>query len=93
MRLGEVSLGWSLLWFAIILAGRETMLWIRPRASHVQLAAGSALLVLFTDLNLEPVVRQSRLLPPVASVAECTPPAAVYAYLEGSTSAGPTRTH
>ncbi len=51
-RLG-VTLGWLLLWPALVLSAREIVLRLQPRASHAAVAFGSAVLVLLTMLNLE----------------------------------------
>ena len=48
-----VALGWMLLWAVLVMAARESVLWLRPRASHRAVAALTAVLVLLTVLNLE----------------------------------------
>lgn len=47
-----VSIGWILLWFVLLLAARETVLRLRPRASHRAAAFMAAALVLLTFANL-----------------------------------------
>ncbi len=53
IRLLGVALGWVFLWTVLVVGGREAILWMRPRASHQSVMALTAILVLFTVLNLE----------------------------------------
>ena len=55
-----VPIGWPLLWTAIIIAARETVLWMKPRLSHALVSLYSALLVLATIANVEPTARHTR---------------------------------
>lgn len=48
-----VALGWVLLWAVLMMAAREAVLWMRPRASHRLVAILTAAVVLLTVLNLE----------------------------------------
>ena len=48
-----VALGWVLLWAVLVMAGREAVLWMRPRASHRLVAILTTAIVLLTVLNLE----------------------------------------
>jgi len=48
-----VSAGWLLLWAALVMGARETVLRLHPRASHARVAAFTALLVLVTAVNVE----------------------------------------
>ncbi len=61
MKLGPVPLGWPLLWFVIIVAGRELAARAFPRVSERALAAITGGLALLTDLNLEPIATKFRL--------------------------------
>jgi len=49
----DVPVGWPLLWAVLIVSARETILLLRPRASHATVAALSALVVLFTAVDIE----------------------------------------
>ena len=76
-RIGHVPLALPLLWFVVVLNSRYTFLRICPRASHWQLALGSAALTLLSDLNLEPVAWKMRawwLWHPLAPNATAWPP-------------------
>ena len=53
VRLLSVPVGWVLLWAALVIAAREAVLWMRPRASHRLTAILTAALVLLTVLNAE----------------------------------------
>jgi uncharacterized membrane protein len=60
LKLGPVPLGLPLLWFTIIIGAREGVGRLLPRLSHGSLAAAVGVLVLMTDLNLEPLAAQWR---------------------------------
>ena len=53
VKLLGVGVGWVLLWAVLVMAAREAVLWVRPRASHGLTAILTALLVLLTVFNLE----------------------------------------
>jgi hypothetical protein len=55
-----VPVGWPLLCAALIIAAREAVLWIRPRASHAAVSAIAAVIVFATLANLEPTARHTR---------------------------------
>lgn len=52
---GVVPMAIPLAWLVVVLCGRSVVLWLRPQANRVEVAAGVALTALLTDLNLEPV--------------------------------------
>lgn len=60
MKLLGVAVGWVLLWVVLVLAAREAVLWMRPRASHRAVAMLTAAVVLLTAFNLEWPVRSIR---------------------------------
>jgi len=53
MKIGPVSVGFVLLWYVVILGSREIVLRFAPKASQIQLAIGTGVLVGLTGLNLE----------------------------------------
>ena len=57
-----VPIALPLLWFAVILGGRELMLRAFRRASHAQIALGTGVVALLTAVNLEPLASNVRLL-------------------------------
>ncbi len=59
-KLGPVSLGIPLLWFVVVVGSRECALRLFPRANHFAVAGTSGLLILLTDLNLEPIASSWR---------------------------------
>lgn len=59
-RLGPVPLGFPLLWCILILGGREAVRWVWPRASHTQVTLGTGLLVLLTNMSLDPIAWKMR---------------------------------
>lgn len=61
MKLGPVPLGWPLLWFVIIVGGRELAARVLPKVSERALATITGGLALLTDLNLEPIATKFRL--------------------------------
>lgn len=52
-RLFGVALGWVFLWPVLVISAREAVLFVRPRASHGEVALLAPLLVLLTAWNLE----------------------------------------
>ncbi|MEA3208215.1 MAG: hypothetical protein QOE70_1272 [Chthoniobacter sp.] len=60
-KLGPVPFGWPLLWFSIIVSGRELAKRLLPRASHTMLALATGTLAVITELNLDPLATQFRL--------------------------------
>lgn len=60
VKLGPVPLGLPLLWFALIIGARQTVLRVWPGAGQAQLAAAVGGLALLTDFNLEPVAAKIR---------------------------------
>jgi uncharacterized membrane protein len=52
-KLLGVGAGWLLLWAVLVMSAREVVLRVHPRASHVRVAAVTAVLVLLTAVNLE----------------------------------------
>ena len=61
MKLGPVPLGWPLLWFVVVVGGRELAALIFPRASHAWLALLTGAGGLLMDLNLEAIATKFRL--------------------------------
>ncbi|MEO6787343.1 MAG: carotenoid biosynthesis protein [Chthoniobacteraceae bacterium] len=53
VKLLGVPFGWVLLWPVLVMSARESVLWMRPRASHRVLALLTAVVVLATAFNLE----------------------------------------
>ncbi|MGB8167512.1 MAG: carotenoid biosynthesis protein [Chthoniobacteraceae bacterium] len=60
-KLGPLPLGWPLLWFAIIVSGRELIGRIFRRMNETSLAVATGTLAALTDLNLEPIATKIRL--------------------------------
>ncbi|HYR58875.1 MAG TPA: carotenoid biosynthesis protein [Chthoniobacteraceae bacterium] len=60
-KLGPVPLGWPMLWFVVVISGRELAARIFPRASHRVLALCAGAGALLTDFNLEPIATKARL--------------------------------
>lgn len=60
MKIGPVPIGLTLFWLAAIFGAREGLMLLCPRWSHWQIALGTGLLGLLTDLNLEPVAAKLR---------------------------------
>ena len=60
MKLGPLPVGLPLLWFALVIGARETVLQCWPRAGQVGLALGTGALALLADVNLEPVAAKLR---------------------------------
>ncbi len=56
MKLGPLPVGMPLLWYALIITARQSVLRWWPRAGQAWLALGTGALVLLADLNLEAVV-------------------------------------
>jgi hypothetical protein len=55
-----VPIGWPLLWAAVVIAARESVLWLRPKLSHAAVSFASALVVFTTIANVEPTARHLR---------------------------------
>jgi hypothetical protein len=55
-----VPLGWLLLWVVLLIAAREAILRIHPRAGHLLLTSLAAGAVLLTMVNLNPVAENVR---------------------------------
>ena len=60
MKLGPLPVGLPLLWFALVIGARETVLRCWPRAGQGRLALGTGALALLADVNLEPVAAKLR---------------------------------
>ena len=60
MKLGPLPVGLPLLWFALVIGARETVLRCWPRAGQGMLAFGTGALALLADVNLEPVAAKLR---------------------------------
>lgn len=60
LKLGPVPVGLPLLWFALIVGARQTVLRCWPSVRRVPLALVSGGLVLLADVNLEPVAAKVR---------------------------------
>ncbi len=60
VKLGPVPVGLPLLWYALIVGARQTVLWRWPTAGPAPLAVGTGALALLADLNLEPVAAKLR---------------------------------
>ncbi len=60
MKLGPLPIGLPLLWFALIIGARETVLRCWPRVGQGMLALGTGGLALLADVNLEPVAAKLR---------------------------------
>ena len=60
MKLGPLPVGLPLLWFALVIGARETVLRCWPRAGQIRLALGTGALALLADVNLEPVAAKLR---------------------------------
>ena len=61
MKLGPVPLGWPLLWFIVVIGGREFAGKLFRRASHQTLALLTGGLALLTAFNMEPIATKLRL--------------------------------
>jgi hypothetical protein len=59
-KLTGIPIGWPLLWIVLAVGGRELVLWVRPRASHLVTVLAGAVLVGLAFLNLEPLAAASR---------------------------------
>jgi uncharacterized membrane protein len=71
-----------LLWFTVVVAARCAVLWLRPRVGRWQLALGTGLLALLTDVNMELVAWKIRawwLWYPLPMKATLWPPAQNFA--------------
>jgi hypothetical protein len=55
-----VPLGWLLLWIVLVVAAREAVLRLWPRAGHLALTCTAAVVVLLTILNLRPIAENTR---------------------------------
>jgi hypothetical protein len=55
-----VAVGWPLLWAVLVMSARETVLALRPRASHATVSFATAVLVLITLINLYPIAANAR---------------------------------
>ena len=60
MKFGPVPVGLPLLWYALIIGARQTVLWWRPSAGPWPLALGTGVLALLADANLEPLAAKVR---------------------------------
>ena len=60
MKLGPLPVGLPLLWFALVIGARQTVLRWWPGAGQVRLALGTGALALLADVNLEPVAAKLR---------------------------------
>ena len=60
MKIGPLPVGQPLLWFAVVIGARQTVLRCWPGAAHGPLALATGALVLLTDANLEPVAAKLR---------------------------------
>ena len=60
MKLGPVPVGLPLLWYALIVGARQTVLRWRPSAAPLPLALGTGALALLADVNIEPVAAKLR---------------------------------
>jgi uncharacterized membrane protein len=60
MKLGVVPLAFPLLFFVAVAGARDAVGRHLPRASHLQVALLTALAVLLTDVNLEPLAWKTR---------------------------------
>lgn len=75
--LGVLPFTIPLAWLTIVICGRYLVLLVRPRASRWQIALGTGLAAVLTDLNLEPIawkVRAYWLWYPTQSGAPSHPP-------------------
>ena len=61
VRLGMAPVALPLLWFTVIVGGRELMLRLFPRASHGQVALGAGVVAFLTAVNLDPLATKIRL--------------------------------
>jgi hypothetical protein len=59
-KLGPAPLGWLMLWVAVVLGARGLAQRVWLRASHLQLAAATAVLAALTAANLEPIAWKMR---------------------------------
>ena len=60
MKLGPLPIGLPLLWYALLIGARQTVLWRWPGAGQIRLALGTGVLVLLADWNIEPVAAKLR---------------------------------
>lgn len=60
MKLGPLAVGLPLLWYALLIGARQTVLWRWPGAGQTRLACGTGVLALLADLNIEPVAAKLR---------------------------------
>ena len=60
MKLGPLPIGLPLLWYALLIGARQTVLWRWPGAGQWRLALGTGVLALLADLNIEPVAAKLR---------------------------------
>ena len=60
MKLGPLPLGLPLLWYALVIGARQTVLRCWPGAGQAGLALGTGALALLADVNLEPVAAKLR---------------------------------
>ena len=60
MKLGPLPVGLPLLWYALVIGARETVLRCWPRAGQIRLALGTGALALLADVNIEPVAAKLR---------------------------------
>ena len=60
MKFGPLPVGLPLLWFALVIGARQTVLRWWPGAGQVRLALGTGALALLADVNLEPVAAKLR---------------------------------
>lgn len=60
IRIGPVPFGLPLLWLVLVCGGRWILQRFAPKASHWQLAVGTGLLTLLSDLALEPLAWKAR---------------------------------
>jgi uncharacterized membrane protein len=60
MKLGPVPWGVPLLWFVTTVGARATALRVLPKAANASVAVAAGVLILLTDLNLEPAAAKLR---------------------------------
>lgn len=61
VKLGPVPIALPLLWFTVLIGGRELLLRVFPRASHAQVALGTGVVAFLTAVNLDPLATRVRL--------------------------------
>jgi uncharacterized membrane protein len=59
-KIANVPFAIPLLWFVVVVGSRETVMRLRPRAGHLAISLGTALLALLTVANLDPIAWQYR---------------------------------